>query len=168
MNIKDAVDFLSTQVPNPNAGLPNEIFCYASSITPLINVDLLINDERGRTLLSWRNDKYAGTGWHVPGGIIRFQETFESRLLKVAMSEIGIKVDYDKTPIAINELIHPEQKTRGHFISLLYQCYLSDNYIPENNGLLEGDAGFLAWHRGCPGNLITYHEIYREIIDKSY
>ena len=24
-------------------------------------------------LLTWRNDDYAGKGWHIPGGIVRFQ-----------------------------------------------------------------------------------------------
>ena len=50
-------------------GLPEELFLYVSSITPLVNVDLLIKDDRGRALLTWRDDSYYGPDWHVPGGI---------------------------------------------------------------------------------------------------
>ena len=57
MNINNAIEFLDNKITNPKEGLPDEIFYYLSRITPLINVDLLIKDENGRTLLSWRNCK---------------------------------------------------------------------------------------------------------------
>lgn len=75
MNIIDAIGILDKQAPNPSSGLPDELFFYISRVTPMVNVDLLIKDEDGRTLLSWRNDQYAGKGWHLPGGIVRFKET---------------------------------------------------------------------------------------------
>jgi hypothetical protein len=49
-------------------GLPEELFLFVSRITPLINVDLLIQDDGRRTLLTWRSDRFFGPGWHVPGG----------------------------------------------------------------------------------------------------
>ena len=76
MNFTDAIAFLEKEVPNPSAGLPDELFYYISKTTPLVNVDLLIKDENGRILLAWREDPIAGIGWHIPGGIIRFKETF--------------------------------------------------------------------------------------------
>ena len=78
MNITEAIVALEKHVPNPSEGLPDELFLYVSRITPLVNVDLLIKDENGRTLLSWRDDQYCGQGWHVPGGIIRFKEALET------------------------------------------------------------------------------------------
>lgn len=164
MNIADAIAELNKHVPNPSAGLPDEVFYYISRTTPLVNVDLLIKDENGRTLLSWRDDQYAGKGWHVPGGIVRFKETLETRIKKVAETEIGVDVRYDPTPIAMNELIHYERDVRGHFISILYKCTLSSTFIPENKGLAPAAAGYLAWHNACPANLIKYHEIYRKYI----
>jgi colanic acid biosynthesis protein WcaH len=84
MNIAEAIAVLDKHVPNPSTGLPDELFYYISKTTPLVNVDLLIKDEKGRTLLSWRNDQYCGRGWHIPGGIVRLKETLEARVKKVA------------------------------------------------------------------------------------
>ena len=67
MNITDAIALLDEQVPNPSMGLPDELFHYISRTTPLVNVDLLIKDENGRTLLSWRDDQYAGKGLACAG-----------------------------------------------------------------------------------------------------
>ena len=164
MNIKDAIAVLDKEVPNPSKGLPDELFYYISRTTPLINVDLLVKDERGRTLLSWRDDEYAGKGWHVPGGIVRFKETLETRVRKVAENEIGTVIAFDTTPIALNQLIHNERKDRSHFISVLYRCFLSEKFVLENKGLSPGDVGFLEWHEKCPTNLLEVHEMYRKYI----
>ena len=167
MNIVDAISVLDKQVQNPSNGLPNEVFYYISRTTPLVNVDLLIKDEKGRTLLSWRNDQYAGKGWHVPGGIVRFKETLETRIKKVAETEIGVAVSFDATPIALNQLIHPNRDIRSHFISILYKCFLPCTFIPQNKKLSPEDEGYLMWHEFCPDNLIKYHEMYRRYISKT-
>ncbi len=165
MTLMDAIAVLDGAVTDPTQGLPDEIFYYISRTTPLINVDLLIKDESGRTLLAWRNDQYAGSGWHIPGGIIRFKETVETRIRKVAEKEIGQPADHDPTPIRISEMIHPQHKDRGHFISLLYACRLPAGFEPENKGLTPADAGFLKWHDGCPDDLIKFHRrYYRDLI----
>jgi len=165
MDINEAIEYLDKCVPDPTSGLPDEVFYYISRTTPLINVDLLVQDEKGRTLLAWRDDQYSGKGWHIPGGIIRFKETFESRIEKVAETEIGAKIKFDPKPIAINELIKKkERKNRGHFISLLYKCFLSSAFKPKNRNLRKTDPGFLKWHEKCPDDLLSWHEIYRKYL----
>lgn len=164
MNIAEAIAVLDKQVPNPSAGLPDEVFYYISRTTPLVNVDLLIKDEKGRTLLSWRNDQCCGQGWHVPGGIVRFRETLETRVKKAAETEIGVEVEFDRTPIALNECIHYEREVRSHFVSILYKCFLPSTFVPENKGLSRKSAGYLKWHESCPKNLIKFHEMYRKYI----
>ncbi len=164
MNISDAISFLSREVPNPSEGLPDELFYYISRTTPLVNVDLLIKDEKGRTLLAWRDDIYAGKGWHIPGGIVRFKERLEKRIEKVAESEIGSTISFDSVPVVLNQLIHTERDVRSHFISILYRCFLSSDFIPVNKGLTDRDRGYLMWHDSCPDNLLAYHEIYRSYI----
>lgn len=163
-SLADAIAELDRNVANPTAGLPDEVFYYISRTTPLVNVDLLVKDEHDRTLLSWRDDPYAGRGWHVPGGIVRFKETLGERIRKVAASELGTEVVFDPAPLALNELIHPERGNRGHFISLLYKCSLPGSFVPKNDGLSPSDPGYMRWHSGCPLDLITYHEIYRNLI----
>ncbi|MBU2540191.1 NUDIX hydrolase [Patescibacteria group bacterium] len=162
MDIRKAIKFLEKKIKNPSVGLPEEVFLFISKITPMINVDLLIKDEKGRTLLSWRDDKYQ-KGWHVPGGIIRFKEKAETRILKVAKQEIGAKIKFDHTPIAIYQLM-AKQDTRGHFIYLLYKCFLSSRFPLKNRGLSSKDPGYLKWHDTCPSNLLKVQKIYRKYI----
>lgn len=162
--LAEAVKVLAEAVPDPSAGLPDEVFYYISATTPLINVDLLIRDERDRTLLAWRNDSHAGTGWHIPGGIIRFKESIAERIRQVALSEIGVMVDFDHDVLAINEMIHHDRDVRGHFISLLYNCRLDSSFVPPNHGLTPDAAGYLQWHARCPENMIVYHDVYCKYI----
>lgn len=165
MKILDAITVLEKKAPHPHQGLPDDIFYYISRTTPLVNVDLLIKDERGRTLLAWRNDPYCGQGWHVPGGILRFKETLETRLKKVAETEIGAPVEFEPEPLATNTIIL-KQKTRGHFISFLFKCYLPHSFLPENKGLKETDAGYLKWHQSCPKNLLKTQKKYEVYINE--
>ena len=164
ISISDAIGALDKHVADPSEGLPDDIFYYISRVTPLVNIDLLINDEKRRTLLSWRDDQFAGKGWHAPGGIVRFKETLETRIKKVAEIEIGANISFDPIPIAINQIIHPNHANRGHFISILYQCFLSNIFIPQNKGLSMEDNGYLIWHNGCPDDLIEAHSIYKKYL----
>lgn len=164
MNTRKAIEFLEKQISNPSIGLPEEIFLFISRITPLVNVDLLIKDEKGRALLSWRDDEYCGKGWYLPGGIVRFKEKLETRLLKVAETEIGANVKFNPVPMVINQGMVRKQNRRGHFISILYKCFLSSDFIPENKGLSNKDAGYLKWHESCPKDLLKVQEIYKKYL----
>jgi len=163
MNVAQAIRYLEKQVGNSSKGLPIEIFYFISRLTPMVNVDLLIKDEQGRTLLSWRDGRYTGAGWHIPGGIIRFKEKWETRIQQVAITEIGTRVKFDPHPIAINQIVG-SQETRGHFISILFRCYLPKKFILNNRGLTDKDQGFLKWHKLCPKNMIKVHDVYRKFI----
>ena len=163
MNIADAIAVLDNHAPNPSAGLPDEVFYYISRTTPLVNVDLLIKDEKRRTLLSWRDDPNTGKGWHLPGGIIRFKETMRERLEKVAETEIGAKIMFEAKPLTVKEIIL-NHRIRGHFISFLYKCHLSGAFIPANRDLKMTDSGYLMWHESCPDNLLRVHKIYSEYL----
>jgi colanic acid biosynthesis protein WcaH len=163
MNIKEAIEFLEKTVENPRIELPQEVFLFISRLTPMVNVDLLIKDENRQTLLSWRKDQFVEAGWHVPGGIIRFKEKSRARIQKVAELEVGTAVEVIKGPIAFNEILL-DFDSRGHFISLLYECFLSNNFTLRNDGKAEKDTGFLKWHDTCPDDLIKYHDIYRKYI----
>lgn len=163
MPLTQAINEIEQEVSDPKKGLTNEVFQFVSRLTPLVNVDLLIKDENNRVLLAWRDDPLAGQGWHIPGGIVRFKETFEHRIEQVAILEIGTPVSFNPIPIAINQTIS-NHDTRGHFISLLYQCSVEDNFIPSNHQLSPNEVGYLMWHCSCPDNLIRSHEIYRHYL----
>lgn len=166
MNLDNAIKQIDSNIYDARQGLSFEIFELVSRLTPLVNVDLLIKDNNSRTLLAWRNDKFAGQGWHIPGGIVRYKETLEQRIEQVALTEIGQKVEFAPVPITMNEIIRPHA-TRGHFISFLYACSIESNFEPNNSKLSSDDAGYLAWHSTCPDNLIPVHEMYRPFIEAS-
>ena len=42
--------------------------------------------------MTWRDDKYSGKGWHLPGGIIRFREKINQRIANVGKTELNIKI----------------------------------------------------------------------------
>lgn len=164
MHLSTAIEFLEEKIKNPHLGLSEEVFLLVSRLTPLVNVDLLIQDEKGRTLLAWRNDRYTGKGWHVPGGILRFKETLQARLQKVIETEIGTEVKIEPRPLAVNQLIF-KKKTRGHFISFLYKCFLPSSFSPLNKGRKENEAGYLKWFNNSPENLIDAQIIYKKYLD---
>ena len=165
-SIDEAIRTIENTLEDPSRGLPEELFLWISEITPLVNVDLLIVDQKQGTLLTWRPKGNYDAGWHLPGGILRVRETFGERLEKVALEELGVDAEFSPKPIAINQLIHPTAKTRVHFISLLYEAILNsepDEYRRYTQG--EPMPGQWMWHRTMPKQLYQSQEIYREFLE---
>jgi colanic acid biosynthesis protein WcaH len=156
---------LEAWAPEPSAGLPEDLFLIVSRLTPLVNVDLLIQDERRGTLLTWRDDRFYGAGWHVPGGIIRYKQTAGECIRATAQRELGAAVEFEPEPIAVIQNIEPVRRERGHFIALLYRCRLAS---PPTEALrFTGGAprrGQWAWHAQCPSDLIPFHAPYRRFL----
>lgn len=165
LEFKKIIDLLESLIKNPSEGLPEDIFLFVSRITPIINVDLLIKNGQNQTLLTWRDDSYYPPGWHIPGGIIRYKETIADRINAVSARELGADVKFKEHPLAINEVIHPSRRVRGHFISILYECILMSS-LDENLKYKKGipKPGEWAWHSKCPNDIISVHEMYRKFI----
>jgi ADP-ribose pyrophosphatase YjhB (NUDIX family) len=162
--VRSAVQVLASAIGDPRRGLPEDVFLFISRITPLINVDLLIQDEAHRTLLTWRDDDFFGSGWHVPGGIIRYNEVIADRIHACARDELGIQVSFDPTPALVSETTR-EQSERGHFISLLYHCRL---LTPPDEGRrtcsIPPGPGRWQWHVGCPSDLLSVQSLYARFL----
>jgi ADP-ribose pyrophosphatase YjhB (NUDIX family) len=159
---QQAVSTLDARVGEPVNGLPEEFFLFLSRFTPMVNVDLLIQDDQRRTLLTWRRDETFGAGWHVPGGIIRYKESGEDRIRTTARRELGAEVAFDPEPIAVEQGMDPDRRERGHFISVVYRCRLLGPPAPGPRyvqGELQRDQW--AWHEGCPPDLIACQSLYR-------
>lgn len=151
---------IESSLGDPREGLPEGVFLFVSRITPLINVDLLIQDDRSRTLLTWRDDEFHGSGWHVPGGIIRYKESWADRLRACAREELAADVACDATPLFVAESIRP-QATRGHFVSLLFRCRLLTPPDPAREAGADRPApGQWRWHNGRPPDLLEAQRHY--------
>lgn len=160
MDLDAAIRVIEAAAGDPREGLPEQIFLFISGITPLINVDLLIQDNAGRTLLSWRDDQYFGTGWHIPGGVIRYKEMAVDRIHACARHELGATVTVASVPLLVSEYIS-DKSTRGHAISLLYRCTLLTP--PEESRRASSHAprpGEWRWHDRCPPDLLSAQAHY--------
>ena len=165
-DLSHLLDEALKHIPNSKTGLPQEAFYFVSQLTPMINVDLLVKNKLGQTLLTWRDDKFYGPAWHIPGGIIRFKEKIEDRINKVAENELGCKVKFNTTPLDIREMMNKERDIRGHFISMLYSCEIVGN--PDNlKRSLDNNPqhGQWSWHEEAPQNLLRVHEPFRKFIN---
>lgn len=154
---------------DPVKGLGSELFLFASTLTPIVNVDLLVTNARGEILLSWRDDPHCGQGWHVPGGCIRLNETFEARIQKTALAELGAEVEFDPTPVGVYEIFAKnyrggiaDQRERAHFITLAFHCTLPETYQIDPIRLQYETVGSLRWFLELPENLLDIQQCYRE------
>lgn len=155
-----------TKGVSPEDGLPEKLFLEISGLVPIPNVDLFILDEEGRLLLTWRDDPYFGTGWHLPGGCIRFKETMLERIHKTAINELGTDVNVDDDPIAIKDVIIKDrrdglenQNTRAHHLAVLYRCYAKDS--GRINKMVQ--AGKAEWFAKIPENILEVHSVYNDV-----
>jgi ADP-ribose pyrophosphatase YjhB (NUDIX family) len=165
--VQDAIRTLEAAVDDPRVILPEAIFLFISRLIPLANVDLLVKDDGGQTLLTWRDDPYFGPGWHVPGSTIRFKERIADRIHACAWDELGARISFDPAPVAIQEVIlpEPERNTRGHCIALAYRCTL---LTPPDPALAytgsQPSPGQWAWHAGAPKDLLPAHRVYERML----
>lgn len=157
-----------TQI-DPAKGLGTELFMFASTLMPVVNVDLLVTNIQGEILLSWRDDPHCGKGWHVPGGCIRLNETFETRIQKTALAELGAKVWFNPAPIGVYEIFSSEhragiadQRERAHFITLAFHCRLAEDYQIKPERTVPDKVGSLRWFPDLPDNLLTAQQCYRD------
>jgi ADP-ribose pyrophosphatase YjhB (NUDIX family) len=161
--MKEIIKSLENSIGDSRKGLPDDIFYFVGRLTPFVNVDLLIKHPTYGILLTMRDDLHAGKGWHFPGGIIRFKESWDSRVREVAKIELNCKIFKAEGPVAVNQIIASQQKERAHFISLLFECYLEDR---EFNLLLNKSKkgpNKINFFKHPPDNLLSWHEIYRNL-----
>lgn len=159
MNARDTTA-IESAIGDPREGLPEDIFLFVSRITPLINVDLLVQDDGGRTLLTWRDDGHFGCGWHVPGGVIRYKETAADRVRACALEELGAVVSFDPAPIFVMETII-DARDRGHAISMLFRCRLLTSPDPAREaGQAPLTGGEWRWFAERPPDLLAVQDQY--------
>ncbi len=167
MSLQYEIAAVESAVPDPSQGLPEDVFLFVSRIVPLVNVDLLIQDDEGRTLFTWRDDEFFGAGWHLPGGVIRYRESAGERVRSCARGELGAEVKFEEAPLWVAEYIRArttgeDRKSRGHAISLLYRCRLitppMESLRADSNAPRKGQW---CWYKSLPENLIEAHSAYR-------
>jgi ADP-ribose pyrophosphatase YjhB (NUDIX family) len=156
----ELIEALLAAVGDRRRGLPEDVFHFASRLVPLVNVDLLIQDDRSRTLLTWRHDELYGPAWHVPGSVIRYKESAAHRIAECARAELGAEVAADPAVLHVAEAI-TDRETRGHHVSLLYRCRLVTPLDESRRAVSDPPSpGEWRWHAGCPPDLLDEQRDY--------
>lgn len=101
--------------------------------TPLVSIDLVIEDPDGRILLGWRSNAPAKGYWFVPGGRIVKDEHFGDAFQRIAKTELGLKLSFeDANFLGVFEHIYPNDNFAGeagygtHYIVLAYRIKLNE------------------------------------------
>lgn len=167
---KEAVKKLRNLNLDSSNGLDDELFLFVSSLVPLPNVDLLVTNQSGQILLSYRDDEYYGQSWHIPGGCLRFSESFEHCIEETAKRELGCSVLFDKEPLSVKNVIrgpndkqtHPNE--RGHNVAILFKCHFPDGFEINNGCKRPYDNGYLRWFDKLPDNFLNIQYIFKDCL----
>lgn len=151
---------LLAKVSGSGGELPWPLFRFVTEVAATSNVDLLVREADRGVLLAWRDDPF-GTGWHVPGGIIRHREEIAHRIAACAGEEFGCDVAVGDDVAAIIQIFDDG----GHSVSLCYAAQLCG--APGRRVLSAGEtpqAGDLRWFPECPDRLYPSHRVYRDVL----
>lgn len=166
-----AVELLRQGELNTDHGMPEELFLLVSSLVPLANVDLLVVSRENQLLLERRNDPYYERSWHIPGGCMRFNDTFARRIQETARKELGCEVTYEEMPLAVRNVIRgqntalPHPRERGHNVAILFRCELPEGYQIQNGDLTEQDDGFLKWFDVLPDDFLKIQHVFDDVLE---
>lgn len=151
---------LLARVSGCGGDLPWPLFRFVTEVAATSNVDLLVREPGRGLLLAWREDPF-GTGWHVPGSIIRHREEIAHRIAACAREELGCEVAVAGAVAAVIEIFDD----RGHSVSLVYPARLRGE--PGRRVVAPGavpQPGDLGWFAACPDALYPSHAIYRAVL----
>lgn len=72
--------------------LSQEDFATVVRSTPLISIDLIVENERGEFLLGKRTNRPAQGFWFVPGGRVQKDETLTDAFERLTLAELGLQL----------------------------------------------------------------------------
>ncbi|EHM45355.1 GDP-mannose mannosyl hydrolase [Yokenella regensburgei] len=72
--------------------LKHEDFATVVRSTPLISLDLIVENARGEFLLGKRNNRPAQGYWFVPGGRVQKDETLADAFVRLTQAELGLSL----------------------------------------------------------------------------
>ena len=101
--------------------------------TPLVSIDLIIENTDGNILLGWRTNLPAKGYWFVPGGRILKDELFSDAFKRIILSETGKDLTLDDASfLGLYEHLYPEENFSGdpsfgtHYIVTAYRIKLKN------------------------------------------
>lgn len=102
--------------------------------TPLVSIDLIIENSAGEILLGKRVNRPAKDYWFVPGGRIRKNEKISDAMQRISSSELGQSISIKDTQLLGNydhlysDNAFDEQDISTHYVVLAYKMTLSQDF----------------------------------------
>ena len=104
--------------------------------TPLISIDLIVENPDGKILLGYRNNRPAKDTWFVPGGRILKDEYYEEAIERISGEELGKEFAImDMKFLGVYEHIYPGDNVFGadaystHYIVNAYWIKLNKDLV---------------------------------------
>lgn len=112
--------------------LDDEQLFYVVKHSPVVSIDLIIEDQKSRILVGLRNNEPAKGMYFVPGGMIRKGETRAQAFRRILIRETGLAIDFS-TAQFINVFEHNYPTNRFNapgfgtdYFALAYRMTLPD------------------------------------------
>ena len=116
--------------------IPRESFIQVVKNTPLIAIDLVVENEQNEILLGWRRNQPAKGYWFVPGGRILKNEKYTDAFKRITKNELGNEITLpDALFLGIYEHIYPDENFANepgfgtHYIVNAYRISLSNENL---------------------------------------
>ena len=112
-----------------SALLSDSLFEKIIKHTPLIAIDLIVQDSARNHLLGLRKNPPAQGYWFVPGGRIRKNETLEQAFHRISTDELGLACDLDQSIfLGVFEHFYDENflgtpNEHTHYLVLAYRLW---------------------------------------------
>lgn len=114
--------------------LPLDTFKTIIQHTPLIAIDLVVENEQGEVLLGCRNNRPAKGYWFVPGGRILKDESMADAFKRLTMHELGAELSLSCTQfIGPFEHFYTDNVTNDafstHYVVLAYRLSVNASQL---------------------------------------
>ncbi|MGY5451696.1 GDP-mannose mannosyl hydrolase [Agarivorans sp. MS3-6] len=115
--------------------LSQQAFSQVIANTPLVSIDLIIENPQGQVLLGQRLNRPAQGFWFVPGGRIMKDESMRDALTRLARQELGLELTLDNGEFlgSFEHFYHdnvfyqdtdPQSQFSTHYVVLAYRYRL--------------------------------------------
>jgi len=106
--------------------------------TPLVSIDLIVEDHEGRVLLGQRVNRPALDYWFVPGGRIQKNESLDVAFVRLTWAELGCEFQRDQAHFeGVYEHLYEDsvfgESPSTHYVVLAYRLkvHATDLKLPE-------------------------------------
>ncbi len=117
--------------------IDDNTFLMVIDSTPLVSIDLIIENTQGNYLLGKRVNRPAQGFWFVPGGRIKKNETLADAIQRISMAELGQNITLsDAQLLGAYDHIYDDnfsevEGINTHYVVLGYKIILKENLTLE-------------------------------------